>query len=176
MISFLFMILVAVTYLLLMLTDRLIKEDKTAVRISNLILLASSYIFAGMSDYRFAAILFLLSLSTWYFAGRNNSAIGIMIACLSLGFFKYTNFFYGSFSKILGFEFVALKIILPLGISFYVFSAISYISDVKSTQFVESYFADIEVLISAIREYRRVSNIQRGEYALADLLNNRDGA
>lgn len=45
------------------------------------------------------------------------------------------------------------------------------ISDVKSTQFVESYFANIEVLISAIREYRRVSNIQRGEYALADLLN-----
>lgn len=45
------------------------------------------------------------------------------------------------------------------------------ISEVKSTQFVESYFADIEVLISAIREYRRVSNIQRGEYALADLLN-----
>ena len=45
------------------------------------------------------------------------------------------------------------------------------ISEVKSTQFVESYFADIEVLISAVREYRRVSNIQRGEYALADLLN-----
>lgn len=45
------------------------------------------------------------------------------------------------------------------------------ISDVKSTQFVESYFANIEVLISVIREYRRVSNIQRGEYALADLLN-----
>ena len=43
--------------------------------------------------------------------------------------------------------------------------------DVKSAQFVESYFADIEVLISAIREYRRVSNVQRGEYALADLLN-----
>jgi hypothetical protein len=43
--------------------------------------------------------------------------------------------------------------------------------DVKSTQFVESYFADIDILISAIREYRRVSNIQRGEYSLADLLN-----
>lgn len=41
---------------------------------------------------------------------------------------------------------------------------------VKSTQFIESYFADIELLIFAIREYRRVSNIQRGEYALADLL------
>ena len=43
-------------------------------------------------------------------------------------------------------------------------------SNVKSTQFIEDYFADIEVLIAAIREYRRVSNIQRDEYALADLL------
>ena len=44
------------------------------------------------------------------------------------------------------------------------------IADVKSTHFVESYFADINVLIKAIREYQRVSRIQRGEYALADLL------
>lgn len=44
------------------------------------------------------------------------------------------------------------------------------IYEVKSTGFVKGYFADIEVLISAICEYRRVSNIQKGEYALADLL------
>lgn len=43
-------------------------------------------------------------------------------------------------------------------------------SNVKSTQFIEDYFANVEVLIAAIREYRRVSNIQKGEYALADLL------
>ena len=43
-------------------------------------------------------------------------------------------------------------------------------SDVKNTLFVEEYFSDIDVLIAAIREYKRVSNIQRGEYALADLL------
>jgi len=43
-------------------------------------------------------------------------------------------------------------------------------SDVKNTPFVEEYFSDMDVLIAAIREYKRVSNIQRGEYALADLL------
>lgn len=43
-------------------------------------------------------------------------------------------------------------------------------SDVKNTLFVEEYFSDMDVLIAAIREYKRVSNIQRGEYALADLL------
>lgn len=43
-------------------------------------------------------------------------------------------------------------------------------SNVKSTQFIEDYFSNTEVLIDAIREYRRVSNIPKGEYALADLL------
>ena len=43
-------------------------------------------------------------------------------------------------------------------------------SDVKNTPFVEEDFSDMDVLIAAIREYKRVSNIQRGEYALADLL------
>lgn len=43
-------------------------------------------------------------------------------------------------------------------------------SNVKSTQFIEDYFSNTEVLIAAIREYQRVSNIPKGEYALADLL------
>ena len=43
--------------------------------------------------------------------------------------------------------------------------------DVKSTTFLKEYFADIDSLVDAIIEYRRVSNVQRGEYTLADLLN-----
>jgi len=34
----------------------------------------------------------------------------------------------------------------------------------------ENYFSDISALIAAIKEYKRVSRIQRGEYTLADLL------
>ncbi len=41
---------------------------------------------------------------------------------------------------------------------------------VKSRSFVEEYFCDVQVLIEAIQEYRRVSAIPNGEYALADLL------
>lgn len=41
---------------------------------------------------------------------------------------------------------------------------------VKSRKFVESFFSNIDDLISAIREYRRVSCIPPGEYALVDLL------
>lgn len=35
---------------------------------------------------------------------------------------------------------------------------------------IEDYFVDVEMLIDAIHGYRRISNIQRGEYTLADLL------
>ena len=43
--------------------------------------------------------------------------------------------------------------------------------DVKSSKFVESYFSNVDSLVSAIFEYRRVSKIQKGEYVLADLIN-----
>lgn len=43
-------------------------------------------------------------------------------------------------------------------------------SDIKSSGFVKSYFTNIDELIAAIQEYKRVSNIQRGEFALDDLL------
>ena len=43
-------------------------------------------------------------------------------------------------------------------------------SNVKSTRFVKDYFADTSALIYALKEYKRVSAIPHGEYALADLL------
>lgn len=42
--------------------------------------------------------------------------------------------------------------------------------DVKSTNFVKWYFADVTSLIESIEEYRRVSNVPNGEYTLYDLL------
>lgn len=42
--------------------------------------------------------------------------------------------------------------------------------DVKSEKFLKDYFSDIDLLVAAIREYKRVSNIPSGEMTLADLL------
>lgn len=42
--------------------------------------------------------------------------------------------------------------------------------NVKSREFVNNYFSDVNCLIVAIREYYRVSNMPSGEYALIDLL------
>lgn len=44
------------------------------------------------------------------------------------------------------------------------------LSDVKSSKFIKKYFCDVDMLVAAIKEHRRVSNIQRGEYTLYDLL------
>lgn len=41
---------------------------------------------------------------------------------------------------------------------------------VKSREFIEDYFSDVDRLVAAIREYRRIANIPSGEYSLFDLL------
>lgn len=43
-------------------------------------------------------------------------------------------------------------------------------SNVKSYDFVKNYFSDPNVLVAAIREYKSISNVKRGENTLADLL------
>ena len=44
------------------------------------------------------------------------------------------------------------------------------LKDVKSYDFVSSYFSDPAVLLSAMKQYREKSRLQRGEYSLLDLL------
>ena len=56
--------------------------------------------------------------------------IGIVVSVLMLGYFKYANFFITEFGNIVGKDMVLLDIILPLGISFYTFSGISYLIDI----------------------------------------------
>lgn len=43
-------------------------------------------------------------------------------------------------------------------------------SNVKSQAFIAEYFSNIDDLIEAIMEYKRVSNVPRDELTLADLL------
>ena len=45
-----------------------------------------------------------------------------------------------------------------------------HMRNVKAYDFVKDYFSNPKILVDAIREYRRVANIPKGEYSLADLL------
>lgn len=119
---------------------------KGDLKLQNILLLISSYFFYACWDYRF---LFLLMFSTFldYFTGIKMHEAGtrnrkIFWFCLSvcinigfLGFFKYYNFFASSFAEGLSHlglraNFWTLKIILPVGISFYTFHGLSYVIDI----------------------------------------------
>ncbi len=116
------------------------------VRSQNLLLLASSYVFYGWWDWRF---LFLLIFSTGldYFTGLKIQdakdprwkRIWLWISVSAnlgfLGFFKYFNFFVDSAIRLLetlGMQANpwSLKILLPVGISFYTFHGLSYVIDI----------------------------------------------
>ena len=57
--------------------------------------------------------------------------IGVTLNLLMLGFFKYAYFFTDIFNATFGTEYsIAIKILLPVGISFFTFQNISYIVDV----------------------------------------------
>lgn len=118
------------------------------LKLQNIILLVSSYIFYGWWDYRF---LILIATSTVidYYVGLKiyNSEqksikkkwmlVSIIFNIGLLGFFKYYNFFIDSWVEslnILGYTVQnswTLNILLPVGISFYTFQTLSYSIDIN---------------------------------------------
>jgi len=87
---------------------------------------------------------------------RIRRALLILSICVSLGilgFFKYTNFLLDSATSILNFSGFhlsqpALRIILPLGISFYTFETISYVVDIYRRRLrAQRHFLDYALFI-----------------------------
>lgn len=119
-------------------------NDSLKLRMQNIFLLLASYVFYSWWDYRFLLLLVGMSMIA-YVSGyaivnseklRVNSK-GCLIANIVidlgvLAVFKYYNFFVGSFANLFGLQnsIHSLKIVLPLGISFFTFQAISYVVDV----------------------------------------------
>ncbi|MBE6887606.1 MAG: MBOAT family protein [Ruminococcaceae bacterium] len=150
MISLTFFAFTAVVFCALWLCGRFVKNENTSIKLSKAVLLVSSYIFVLYADVRFAAVLAVMSFVTYLCAkDTRRIAAGVAFALVCLGYFKYTNFFAESFARLVGRDdFTALNIILPLGISFYVFSAISYLVDVKRGRLTARNFADVALYLS----------------------------
>ncbi len=104
-------------------------------RANQAFLLAASYFFYGYWDWRFCFLLLFVTAAAYVtarFSGKRLFfAAGVVIPLVVLGFFKYFNFFLSSFEALVGGDIRTLKIILPVGISFYTFQALSYVIDVK---------------------------------------------
>jgi len=114
------------------------------LRLQNAMLLAASYTFYGWWDWRFLGLIIATSLTTWATAlamdrqGARRKAWAAASIIFNLGIlftFKYLNFFADSAASLmrtLGMtpDWPTLNIVLPVGISFYTFQAISYTVDV----------------------------------------------
>lgn len=110
----------------------------------NSFLLFASYFFYGWWDIRFLLLLVFISLSNYLFGiiiEKNEKNKKLYLAAIliinigTLGIFKYYNFFVDSFIGLLSLTGYKLphsttQIILPLGISFYIFLSLSYILDI----------------------------------------------
>jgi alginate O-acetyltransferase complex protein AlgI len=122
-----------------------------SIRIHQFWLLGASYFFYGFWDWRLLAIIIAITLVSFY-AGQMLTkhryfimrrrlilSISLFLLLLPLGVFKYLDFFADSFSvlvAIFGFDvgWVTINIILPIGISFYTFQAISYVIDISRNE------------------------------------------
>ncbi len=126
-----------------------IKDHYLSNAISKIILLIGSYIFIAYADIRFAIVLFIITLSTWYFASKPKwNFMGILLPILALTYFKYANFFIESFAELFGVDHKTLEIMLPIGMSFYTFSAISYVIDIKRKKTSPRNFKDVALYLA----------------------------
>ncbi|MBO7471469.1 MAG: MBOAT family protein, partial [Bacteroidaceae bacterium] len=113
----------------------------------NLLVIAASYVFYGWWDCRFLLLIAFTSFCSYasgllleYFEGQRRkqqavSATNIVLNLAILGIFKYYNFFVENLDALfsaMGFhlDWVTMNVILPVGISFYTFQALSYTIDV----------------------------------------------
>ena len=113
----------------------------------NLFVIIASYIFYGWWDWRFLILIAITTLLSFFsgigieYAPTQRGKKAVMIANIVvnlgiLGVYKYYDFFAREFAELFGIEadFLLLHLILPVGISFYTFQALSYSIDVYRKQ------------------------------------------
>ena len=132
--------------------DRCNCKSKWQLRLQNAFVVVASYVFYGWWDWRFLLLIVITSLCSWlsgvlmhkadmqkdtndnYVTRKRKfiSVINIVINLAILATFKYYDFFVTEFANLfhLSADGILLNVILPVGISFYTFQALSYSIDV----------------------------------------------
>ncbi len=156
--SFEYLIFLPIVFLLYWFVfDYALSKCKHQLWLQNAFIVVASYIFYGWWDWRFLILIAITTFCSWgsgLLIGRRGGEkvkeentpytlhltqkpkfwlISNIIVNLSiLGVYKYYDFFACEFAQLLGIEsdFLLLHLILPVGISFYTFQALSYSIDV----------------------------------------------
>jgi alginate O-acetyltransferase complex protein AlgI len=136
-----------------------------SLKFQNILLLISSYFFYACWDWRFLFLLMFSTILDYYTGIKMSEAesqskkkiwfwLSITINLGFLGFFKYYNFFAVSFAEAVSNLGIyvspwTLKVILPVGISFYTFHGLSYVIDIYKERIKpEKNFIDYSVFVS----------------------------
>ena len=127
--------------------DYALSKCKRQLLWQNLFVVVASYIFYGWWDWRFLILIAITTLLSFLsgigieYAPTHQGKKAVMIANIIvnlgiLGVYKYYDFFATQFARLFGIEsdFLLLHLILPVGISFYTFQALSYSIDVYRKQ------------------------------------------
>ena len=146
--SFEFAIFLPIVFLLYWFVfDYAMRKCKRQLLWQNLFVVVASYIFYGWWDWRFLILIAITTLLSFLsgigieYAPTQRGKKAVMIANIVvnlgiLGVYKYYDFFAREFAELIGIEsdFLLLHLILPVGISFYTFQALSYSIDVYRKQ------------------------------------------
>ncbi len=154
--SFPFVVLLGILIALMSILQLLCKFLKNIKYVQLFILLLVSLLFVYFADWRFLICIcgiifftYIVALIIDKYHSQKALVGGVIGLVLFLGYFKYADFFINSFRNIIGLDFVTLNIILPLGISFYIFSAIAYLIDIyRGDYLVEKNILSLALYIS----------------------------
>ncbi|MCR5181148.1 MAG: MBOAT family protein [Bacteroidaceae bacterium] len=160
------------------------------LRLQNLLLVVSSYVFYGWWDSRFLLLIALTTMASYLsglaleYCGRRErvrrwvAATNVVLNLGILGLFKYYDFFAENLSAALGTlgwqtDLPTLRLILPVGISFYTFQALSYTIDVfrrrlPATRDILAFFAYIAFFPQLV-----AGPIERATHLLPQMLRSR---
>lgn len=127
-------------YLLFYIGYWLLKDN---YKIQNIYVLATSYLFYSLIDWRFSFLLLFISLFSYYigilikkkpakYSPSFLLTIAVVVNVGILFIFKYYDFFASELSLLFGLnnDKILLNLILPVGISFYIFTATGYVIDI----------------------------------------------
>ncbi|MGI9449533.1 MAG: MBOAT family O-acyltransferase [Geminicoccaceae bacterium] len=140
------MLFIDATFLIFFAIVFLIYWSVPNLLLRKLIILTASYVFYAVWDYRFLTLIIGCTLANYWLGSLVGAARdrafrkGLLVLTVVgnmgiLCIFKYLNFFAESFSSLavwLGIEisYTTLNIVLPIGISFYLFQTTSYVVDI----------------------------------------------
>jgi D-alanyl-lipoteichoic acid acyltransferase DltB (MBOAT superfamily) len=158
-------------------------------RWQNRMLLFASYFFYAWWDWRFLSLIMVCTV-TEYLCGiqiynqqstqgkRTFLWISVITNLTLLGFFKYFNFFVGSSIVILSTlgihaNIATLHIILPLGISFYIFRSMSYSIDIYRCEMEPTHKFFDYALFVAFFPLLMAGPIERAKNLLPQIVNER---